>query len=74
MTTPEVKENFPVCTCAERFLGGQKGRGCHPIISVDIQPQASAMESILAKICARKLGRVLGPVRCEKRNKIIGQR
>ena len=38
MTTPEVKENFPVCTCAGCLLGGQKGRGRHPIISVDIPP------------------------------------
>ena len=74
MTTPEVKENFPVWTCAGRLLGGQKGRGHHPIISVDIYPQVSAVESILANSCTRSLGRVLGPVMCEKRNEIIGQR
>ena len=72
MTSPEVKENFPVCICAGRLLGGPKERGHHPIISVDISPQASAVGSILAKSCARILGRVLGPVRCEKRNKITG--
>ena len=33
MTTLEVKENFPVCTCTGRLLGGQKGRGCYPIMS-----------------------------------------
>ena len=32
MTTPEVKENFPVCTCAGRLLEGQKGRGRHPVM------------------------------------------
>ena len=53
--------------------GGGEGRGHHPIISVDIHPQASAVESILAKSCSGMLGRVLGLVRCEKRNKIIGQ-
>ena len=31
MTTPEVKENFPVCTCTGR-LGGQNGRGHHPVM------------------------------------------
>ena len=30
-------------------------------------PQASAVESILAKSCTLMLGRVLGPARCEKR-------
>ena len=67
MTTPEVKENFFVCTCTERLLEGQNGRGRHPIISVDISPQASVVESILAKSCTCVLGRVLGLVRCERR-------
>ena len=35
---PEVKEDVPVCTQEERLLGGQKGRGPHPIISVDMHP------------------------------------
>ena len=56
MTTPEVKENFPVCTCAGRLLGGQKGRGCHPIVCVDMHPQASGVGSSLAKSCARMWG------------------
>ena len=30
MTSPQVKENFPVFTSAERILGGQKGRGALP--------------------------------------------
>ena len=38
MTTPEIKEDFPVCTCAGRLLRGQKGRGHHPIASVDKPP------------------------------------
>ena len=38
MPTPEVKEDFPVCTGAGRLLGGQRGRGSHPIISVDMHP------------------------------------
>ena len=74
MTTPEVKENFPVCTYTGRLPEGQKVTGHHPIISVDIPPQASVLKSILAKSCAHMLGRVLGQVRCEKRKEVIGQR
>ena len=51
MTTPKVKENFPDCTFAGSFLGGQKRRGCCPMISSDIPPQASAVDSTLAKSC-----------------------
>ena len=47
MPTPEVKENFPVCTCAGRLLGGQKGRGRHPIICVDMHPQASVLTNVV---------------------------
>ena len=59
-----------------RLLGGQKGRRCHPIISVGMHPQASVVGSILAKSCTCLLGRVLGPVRSEKMKQvlIIGQR
>ena len=71
---PEVREDFPICTQEERPLGGQKGSGPHPIRSVDMHPQASAVGSILAKSCVCILGRIHGPVRCEERNKIIGQR
>ena len=39
--TPKVKEDFPVCTCAGRLLGGQKGRESNPILSVNMHPQAS---------------------------------
>ena len=49
MPTLEVKENFPVCICIGSLLEGQKGRGTHPIISVDMHPQASVVGSILAK-------------------------
>ena len=58
MTTPETKENFPVCTCGGRLLGGQKGRGHYrsPITSVDMHPQASEVGSILAKKCVHVLG------------------
>lgn len=72
--TPEVKEDFPVCTGAGRLLGGQRGRGPHPIISVDVHPQASAVGSIVAESCAGILGRVLGLVRSEASSKIIVQR
>ena len=34
---PEVKD-CPVCTCTGRLLGSLKGRGLHPIISVDMHP------------------------------------
>ena len=50
MPTPEVKEDFPVCTCTGRLLEGQKGRGPHPIINVDMYPQASAVGPILQKV------------------------
>ena len=73
--TPEVKEDFPVCTGAGRLLGGQRGRGPHPIISVDVHPQASTVGSILAKSCALTLGRVLVESDvCEARNKTVGER
>ena len=74
MTTPEVKEHFPVCTCAGRLLGRQKGREYHPIVSVDILPQASAVGAILAKSSTCMLGMIPGPLRCEKRSEIIGER
>ena len=32
MTTPEVKEVFPVCTGTGSLLGGQKGSSCYPLI------------------------------------------
>ena len=38
VTTPEVKGDFLVCTCAGRLLGDEKWRGLHPIISVDMHP------------------------------------
>ena len=74
MPTPQVKEDFTVCTCAGRLLGGQRGRGPkrkgpQPIISVDLHPQASTAVFFLAKICPCILGRVQRPVKCEKRNK-----
>jgi len=79
MTTSEVKENFPVCTCAGRVLEGQKSRWLFwppyysgPIISLHIHPHA--IGSLLAKICTCMLERVLGIVRCEKRKKVICQR
>ena len=75
MPTPEVKEDFPVCTIAGRLLGGHKGRGSHPTISVDMHPQASTVQSILAKSCAHILGRVLDESGvCEERNEMIGER
>ena len=54
--TPKVKEDFPVCTCAGRLLGVQKGRESNPILSVNMHPQA-----ILTKSCTYILGRVLEP-------------
>ena len=38
MTSPEIKEDFPVCTWAVRLLRGQKGRGRHPIVSMGKPP------------------------------------
>ena len=50
MTTPEVKEDFSVCTCTGRLHGGQKAREPHTITRVDMHPQASALGSILEKV------------------------
>ena len=44
----------------------------HPIISVGMYPRVSVVGSFLTKNCAGILERVLGLVRCEKNNKIIG--
>ena len=35
---PEVEEDFPVSTCTGRFLGSQKRRELHSVISVDTHP------------------------------------
>ena len=53
MPTPEVKEHFPVCTCTGRLLGGQKRSGPHPIRSMDIHTQDSAVRSTLEKLWTR---------------------
>ena len=50
-----------------------KREGPHPIISVDMNPQA-LWGINLSKCHAHILGRVQGPVRCEKRDKVIAQR
>ena len=73
MPTPEVKEDFPVCIRAGRLPRGQKGR-VHPKIRVDMHTQASVVGSILAKRCPCMFGRVQGSVRCQERDKVIGQR
>ena len=67
--TPEVKEDFPVCAWARSLLEGQKRKGLppHPIISVDMHPQASGVGSILEKSRACILGRVQGPVKWGKK-------
>ena len=72
--TFKVKENFSVCTCARRLFEGHKGRRHHPIISVDMHSQVSVLGAIFTKSCIPILRRVLGLVKCEERNKIIGQR
>ena len=51
MPTLEIKETFPVCIRAGKLLGGGKGRDPHHITSVNISPQASTVESTLAKSC-----------------------
>ena len=71
--TPEIKEDFTVCTCAESLLGGQKGKEPIPIINVNMHPQAFTGGSIITKSCTCMLGWVLGPVRCEERNNIIAK-
>jgi len=63
--TPEVKENFPVGTCAGRLLGGQKRRWNHPIVCGHA-PTGSEVGSISVKSHTHMLGRILGPVRSEE--------
>ena len=59
--------NLPDYTCSERLLGDKK-EGQTPAYVI---PKASGLKSILES-CTRMLGRVLGQVRCGKRNQIIG--
>ena len=49
--TPEVKQDFPFCTFHRKASGGQKRRGPHPIISLDMHPPGSRVGSILEKGC-----------------------
>ena len=44
-------DSLPDYTRAERLLGGQKGRGCHLVVSQVNYPEASLLDSILAKRC-----------------------
>ena len=56
-------------------MEAKEGGGPHPIISVDVHPQASTVGSILAKSCALTLGRVLDESDvCEARNETVGER
>ena len=71
VSTPEVKEDFSVCMCSGRLLGGQKG--VPPQSKYGHAPIVLWGGIHLRKIYARILGRVRGPVRCEERNKIIGK-
>ena len=43
--------DLPDYTRAERLLGGQTGRGCHLVVSEVNYPEASSLDSILAKRC-----------------------
>ena len=71
----EVKEKFPVCPW-KAFWGDRKGRGSiiSRCIGDHMHLQASVVRSVLTKSCACILGKVLGPVSYEKRNKITAQR
>ena len=60
--TPKVKENFPVCTCAGRLLGGSKREGVQPHIKCEHAPTGLyGGESIVTKSCTCIPGKVLGP-------------
>ena len=74
MTTPEIKEDFPVCTCAGRLLRGHKGRGHHPIIGAVKLPIGFHLESVLAKKICTHIGKGPRTGQVQKRNKMIGQR
>ena len=50
------RKTFPVCTCSGSLLGGQKWRGCYPIIGVDMNPQGSGLGSILAEVMLASWG------------------
>ena len=59
MATPEVKENFPICTCTGRLLGYQKWRGHHPIIGVPHNnniPTAFCGRTHLRKMLCMRVG------------------
>ena len=64
--TLEVKGDFPICTCAGRFLGEFKREGP--------PPHNKCGHTHRPKFSTHMLGRVLGPVRYEERKKIIGPR
>ena len=51
--TPEVNEDFCVCTCSGKLLGSREGRGCHPKISVDTHPQVCDGIHLSKKLCMR---------------------
>ena len=72
MHTPEAKEDSLSTHVQEGFLGVKKGGA--PIIIVDLHPLAFGVGTILAKSCWHILRSIHGPIRCEERNKIIGQR
>ena len=76
MPTPEVKEDFPVYTCIGRLLGGLKREGSPPHNKCGHASIGLCSGIYLRKIlCSPRtlLERVLVPIRCEERNKMIGQ-
>lgn len=54
MPTPEVKEDF--IAYAQEGFWGSKREGPHPVITVDMYPQAYALGSILEKKLYTHLG------------------
>ena len=71
VSTLEVKEDFSICMCSGRLLGGQKG--APPQSKYGHAPIVLWGGVNLRKIYTCILGRVHGPVRCEERKKIIGK-
>ena len=72
VSTLEVKEDFSICMCSGRLLGGQKG--APPQSKYGQAPIVLWGGVHLRKIYTHVLGRVLGQDRCEKENKILRQR
>ena len=66
---------YAMTTHVQRDPLGQKGKGCQAIISLDNLPaHAQLWDPSGPKGVHADQGRALGLLRCERQNKVIGQR